>query len=222
MFDRLLPRQIDAEGSLFIQHSLESMGYHFHLGVKTKEIVSDNGQSVLILDNGTAIECDFIQMSLGIRAVTELVNGTAIETNHGIIVNEKMETSVPDVYAAGDCVVVHRRNYGLWTAAKAMGEVAGKNIAGGEAVFSSYTPSTVLKVAGISLVSIGDITASDTRDIQEYKRINREKGIYIKVFSEAGKICGGIVIGDAKIGRTVKNAIGSPVQSIIDVLQLSA
>lgn len=69
-------------------------------------------------------------VSCGVRANTAAAQAAGIEIDRAVVVNERMETSVPDVYGCGDCVQFEGMNYAIWPEAQEQGRVAGANAAG--------------------------------------------------------------------------------------------
>lgn len=192
-FDRLLPRQLDNEGAGRLQSLLEAMGFTFRLGEVTQEISGKDRVDGVCLKSGETLKANAVLFSAGVRSELSLVADSGMETDRGIVVNEQMETSLTGVYAAGDVAQFDDINFCIWPEAVEQGRVAGINMAGGKATFKNTPPSNVLKVAGISLASAGeidvegkmnsDIVASDT--------------VYQKIVKDAdGNIIGCIMLGD--------------------------
>ena len=196
-FDRLLPRQLDAEGAAILQKQLESMGLKFILGAQSKSIKDAGATKILELKDGKAFESNFILVSAGIKPNVSLAQEAGISVNKGIVVNDLMETNFPNVYAAGDVAEHKGRIYGIWPAAHRQGVIAGINMAGGNETYAGTVPSTSLKVAGINLTSMGDILAED-KTVEQVKVKNPDKNLYKKLFTKEGKIIGAIFLGDTK------------------------
>ncbi|MFO0795186.1 MAG: FAD-dependent oxidoreductase [Candidatus Brocadiaceae bacterium] len=196
-FDRLLPRQLDGDGSVMLQKQMEGMGLKFILGAQSRAIQDEGSVRKLSLNDGRVIESDFILASAGIKPNTTLAGEAGISVNKGILVNDRMETNAPDIYAAGDVAEHKGRIYGIWPASQRQGVVAGINMSGGNENYSGTVPSTTLKVAGIHLTSIGDISAED-KTVEHLQLKDTDKNIYKKLFIKDGKIIGAIFLGDKK------------------------
>lgn len=205
-FPRLLPRQMDPDGSEVLCAQMEEMGLRFFLGAKTREILGDEKATGVLLEDGRQIEAGMILISAGIRSDTRLAEDAGIETDkRGIVVDDRMETSVKGIYAAGD-VAEHRGvSYGIWPAAEKQGAVAGINMAGGNALFEGITPSNVLKVAGIELYSAGNIDAEGKCDCIVQK--DKERHLYRKLVIEDGRLRGCILLGTSEGWRKILRAI---------------
>ena len=196
-FDRLLPRQLDSEGSVILQKQMEELGLKFFLDARSKSIKDAGNIKILELKDGKVIESNFILVSAGIKPNISLAQAAGISVNKGIIVNDHMETSIPNIYAAGDAAEHKGRIYGIWPAAQRQGVIAGINMAGGSETYAGTVPSTTLKVAGIHLTSIGDVLTED-KTVEQVKKINPEKNMYKKLFIKEGRLVGAIFLGDAK------------------------
>lgn len=197
IFDRLLPRQLDSEGSVILQKQMEDMGLKFYLGVQSKSIKDAGIMKILELKDGNIIESNFILVSAGIKPNITLAQEAGIPVNKGILVNDHMETNILNIYAAGDVAEHKGRIYGIWPAAQRQGVIAGINMAGGNETYMGTVPSASLKVAGIRLTSLGDILVEDNT-VEQVKVKNPDKNIYKKLFIKDGKIVGAIFLGDMK------------------------
>ena len=197
IFDRLLPRQLDSEGSVILQKQMEVLGLKFFLGAQSKSIKDAGTTKILELKDGKVIESNFILVSAGIKPNISLAQAAGIPVNKGIIVNDCMETSIPNIYAAGDVAEHNGRIYGIWPAAQRQGVIAGINMAGGNETYAGTVPSTSLKVAGIHLTSMGDILVED-KTVEQVKVKNPDTNIYKKLFTKDGRIIGAIFLGDTK------------------------
>jgi nitrite reductase (NADH) large subunit len=205
VFPRLLPRQMDQEGAAILQRRMEAMGYTFHLGAKVKEIIGRDMSEALLLEDGSRIACDMIIISAGIRFNLDLVKKLGMTIDRGLVVNDRMETGVPGIYAAGDLIQHNGMCYGIWPAAEKQGEVAGINMAGGTAEYHGTTLSNTLKVAGIDLFSAGDIDADRKKEALVFS--DHSKAIYKKLVLDHDLIIGAILLNDIRDRRKVMKAI---------------
>lgn len=203
---RLMPRQLDIRASEILEKAVRVNDIDIMLNSQISEIsVREDGVEGFITDDGKFFNCDIITYSIGIRPNINIVKGTSIKTNKGIIVNEKMETSVDDVYAVGDVAEFEGRVYGLWNIAISQGTTAGYNIVGKETKYKYIAPVTTMNAFGLSLFSMGIIDENEGMNIlvEDHKDNNNYKKLFIK----DNKIIGTIVIGDTKISPILKKAI---------------
>lgn len=206
-FPRLLPRQMDTIGAGILKAQLEKTGFSFYLGAKSREITGAATAEALVLDDGTRIDCDMIIISAGVRPNSLLAQKLELPVEKGVIVNNKMETGIPDIYAAGDLVQHNNIFYGLWPAAEKQGEIAGINMAGGNAEYHGTTISNTLKVTGIDLCAAGDIDAEGQKDAIVFKDIDNY--IYKKLVIQDNTIVGAILYGDIKDRQKIMKVLAS-------------
>ncbi|MDO9287648.1 MAG: FAD-dependent oxidoreductase [Thermodesulfovibrionales bacterium] len=204
-FSRLLPKQMDREGAEILKAQMEKMGFTFYLGAKTKEIFGDDRVLGVKLEDGTIIDCNMVIISAGVRPNTELANKIGIKCNRGLPVNDRMETEIQDIYAAGDLIEHRNLYYGIWPAAEKQGEVAGINMAGGSAGYEGTTPSNSLKIAGIDLIAAGDMDADSK--LESIIQKDKEKFLYKKLVIKNDIIAGCILYGDISGWKKIKKAI---------------
>jgi nitrite reductase (NADH) large subunit len=200
--NRLMPRQIDGQASEILQGLLKNLGINTHLSKNTVALEGKNNRlSKIIFADGTELRTDILVISAGIRPRDELAQkcGLKIGERGGIVVNEKMQTSVPNIYAIGECALFEGVIYGLVAPGYEMADVAVDHIVGiSQKSFSSYDMSTKLKLVGIDVASIGNpfLTENEASSIVF---LNPVKGIYKKIVStKDGKhLLGAILVGDA-------------------------
>jgi len=160
-FPRLLPRQMDQDGATVLQIALERLGLRFVLNAQAEAVVNNPSRRGIALRDGRFIAGDMIIISAGITPQTALLDNLPVSKNRGVVVNDFMETGIPDIYAAGDLVEHRNVVYGIWAAAEKHGKVAGANMASSHERYEGTLPSNILKVAGIDLLSAGDIDADN-------------------------------------------------------------
>lgn len=197
-FKTLLPRQLDADGSEILINLLTQKGLSFKLGCATKSINGTKSVKSITLDSGEELVADAIIISAGIRPRLELTKNTDIKINKGIIVNDFMETSVKNIYAAGDIAEHNNVCYGLWLPAKEQGVIAAQNMTNLKTKYTGSKIEARMKVTGISLFSAGDIN----KDGVEIKVIKQDS-IYKKIVFKNNKLYGAISLGDNKFAMTL-------------------
>jgi nitrite reductase (NADH) large subunit len=200
---RLLPRQLDQDGSSILENDLRKLGIGMQLGVKTTEILGKEAVAGVALDNEKEVSGELILISAGVRSDIRLAEDAGIKVNEGVIVNDYLRTSADEVYAAGDVLEFHRKVYGIIPPAIEQARVAAANMLEGEKhVYNGTTEFTTLKIAGISLTSMGLVSPEGPK-YEEIKTIDKQRGVYKKIVLDQGKIVGAIVLGDRKGASTL-------------------
>src|SRR5439155_14999484 len=111
------------------------------------------------------LPCELFLACLGIAPNLELARAAGLAVNRGIVVDARMRTSAPDIFAAGDVAELDGQIHGLWPAAVEQAEVAAVNAVGGDRVHAGTVPTTILKVVGIDLTSIGRFEPASADDV---------------------------------------------------------
>ena len=196
IFPRLLPRQLDQDGATILKDRIEARGINIVLGVKTEEILGKKTVSGILLDNGEELSGNLVLISAGVRSNTDLAVDAGIKVEKGVVVDEHLQTSVNDVYAAGDVAEFRGRVYGIIPAALEQANIAAMNMLEKEKrVYEGTIPSNTLKIVGVDLTSMGLVNPEGPQ-YEEVKKIDKVKGIYKKIVFEQGKIVGAIILGD--------------------------
>jgi len=211
--DRILSATFDKKASGIIEKALNMIGCSMMTGNTVEKIIADREgrvESVILKDN-TRIDCNLVFMAIGVLPRIDLLKGTGIKFNRGILVNEYLQTSIPDIYAAGDVVETYDllanayRPLAILPNASLQGKIAGFNMAGIRKNYPGGLAMNSIELAGIPTISVGltdpSILTDDTRKrgievLQEYQE---ENFVYKKVVLEKNKIIGAIFIN--KIDR---------------------
>ena len=193
---QLMGRQIDEAAGELLQKIAKEEGIHIFTGVQIEEIQGEEHVKGVKLADGTVFEADVIIISAGVRANAQLAKEAGIEVDRAIVVNEKMETSIKDIYACGDCAQYKGNNYGIWPEASEQGKTAGANAAGDEMEYE--VPSLGLSFHGMNTVlyAIGDAGKNEklsyrTMEMKDIARKQYEKYYYVNK-----QLKGAILIGD--------------------------
>jgi NAD(P)H-nitrite reductase large subunit len=202
--DRVLAPVVDERTSQLVEGVLRENGVKIYTGLTIKKVNTRNEfvESVILTD-GREIECDFMVTAVGVVPRIDLVKGTGVEINRGILVNKKMETSVKDVYACGDCaevydfVVEDRRVLPLWPNAYNGGRVAGINMLGEEAEFEG-SAMNAMHFFDIYIINAGLNITDEIAEKEGYEvllRFEPERKIYRRIALKDNVIKGLIFVG---------------------------
>ncbi len=204
---RLLPRQMDIPGAELLQKQMEKMGFRFHLGAQTKEIISEKETLQVLLQDGERIEAGLVLISAGVRPELTLAKALSLKTDRGVQVDDTLKTELDGIYAAGDLIEHRGRYYGIWPAAMEQGRIAGANMAGKKEEYRGTVPSNTLKVVGIDLVSTGEI--DDAGKMESLLAKDEGKNSYRKLVLKDDRMVGAILLGDVRGKDAIQKAIQS-------------
>lgn len=192
----LLPRQLDREGAAVLEILLQNMGIQAVTGATTEAILGNKRVRAVHLKDGREFPTDMVIFSTGIRPEGTLARQASLAVNRGIVVDEHMQTSAPDIYAAGDAAEANGIVYGIVPAAIEQARVAAANmVTPGSAIYSGTLPFTTLKVAGAELTSLGECT-EESEDLLQLRRADPQKGRYRKLALRNGRIVGAILLNE--------------------------
>lgn len=184
---RILPSILDEEGSAIVQERLEARGVNFVLG----DCAVRYAPGLATLRSGKEVPFDILVIAAGVRPNVSLVKEAGGEVNRGIVVNDRQETTIPDVYAAGDNCESYdicsgtRRILALLPNAAFQGETAGRNMAGGDAAFDKAAPFNALGLFDTHIATAGVYEGEAYTDLSEG---------YKKLFVKDNKLVGFILI----------------------------
>ena len=205
-FDWLLPRQLPKEGGKQLEKLILKMGVKVVTGGKVKEMRGEGAVRAVAFEDGSELPAELVLITTGVAADANLAKAAGLKVNKGVVVDEQMRTSEPDIFAAGDISECNGKLYGLWMPAKAQGTVAGHNAAGKNDVFPELPPSAKLKVLGIDLFSIGQIAPTDPNDVLISEAIGED---FIGFVLRDGKLIGASLLGDVSLAAEVKEAVNT-------------
>ncbi|MBM7653360.1 nitrite reductase large subunit NirB [Neobacillus cucumis] len=223
IFDYLMERQLDRTAGKLLQKELEKQGMNFLLEKHTAEILGKNHVTGLKFKDGSKIKADLVVMAVGIKPNIELAQKAGITVNRGIIVNDYLETDVPNIYAVGECAEHRGIAYGLVAPLYQQGQVLAKRICGIENDgYHGSVLSTQLKVSGVDVFSSGKINEDEGTKV--YKMYDDWNGTYKKVLIEDGKIAGAVLFGDTKDGNQLLSLIkkGASIEEYLESSKANA
>jgi nitrite reductase (NADH) large subunit len=202
----LMERQLDETAGKLLQKELENQGMKFLLEKSTEEIYGTDRVEGLKFKDGTHLEADLVVMAVGIKPNIELAKESGIAVNRGIIVNDYLQTDVPNVYSVGECAEHNGIPYGLVAPLYEQAKVLASHMCGLEsAPYKGSVLSTQLKVSGVEVFSAGDFTEDEEK--KSIKIFDEQDGIYKKIVLKGNKIVGAVLFGDSKEGNRLFSMI---------------
>jgi nitrite reductase (NADH) large subunit len=198
---RLMPRQIDEDGSAILVSKLKQLGIHIHTNKSTSKIEGNGKLEGLTFSDGTSLDTDMLVISAGIRPRDELAksSGLSVHQRGGIVVDDFMKTNDENIFAIGEAVVHNNMVYGLVAPGYEMAEVVVRQIVNDQIkAFKGFDMSTKLKLLGVDVASFGDAFGETEGSVPIVLKDSRN-GIYkrINISSDGKHLLGGILVGDA-------------------------
>lgn len=198
----LLPRQLDQEGSSVLQRILESRGINVLVGKEVQRITGKKEVSQVITKDGIEIPAEIVIVCTGIKPRINLVKDI-LEVNRGIIVNDFMETSEEDIFAAGDCTEHRGIIYGLIPPSMEQARIAAHNMIRKDFKYEGSKIAATLKVTNIFLSSFGYTGEEQKLGYAIWKYISEEE--YVKLFIHKDKLKAAIILGVKKAIPLIRN-----------------
>ncbi|HEY7491248.1 MAG TPA: precorrin-3B synthase [Candidatus Tectomicrobia bacterium] len=193
----LLPRQLDQAAAALFAAMVRDKGIEPHVHVGIQELLGSARVQGLQLADGQRFEADLVLVSTGIRPNIDWVKRSGIHCARGVLVDDCMQTSAEQVFAAGDVAEWRAQVTGLWTNAIEQAKVAAANAVGQTAFFRGCVPVTILKCLDIPLVSMGEI-CEDGDAISSRVQHNVALQTYRRVIFRHGLPVGGLLLGTTR------------------------
>jgi nitrite reductase (NADH) large subunit len=196
LLDTLMERQLDSSGGAYLRAKIEELGVHVLLGRSTKAILGGDAVTGVEFSDGSMLEADLVVVAAGIRPNVELGRRAGLAVNRGIVVNDFMETSDPDIFAVGECTEHKGICYGLVAPLFEQGKVLAATITGNKGpTYTGTIQAAKLKIMGVDVFSAGDWAEGSGVEPVRYE--DPGLGVYKKVTLRDGKLAGVILVGDA-------------------------
>ncbi|MDR6718671.1 nitrite reductase large subunit NirB [Paenibacillus sp. 2003] len=212
----IMNRQLDEKAAAMLQQELEDQGMSFLLSKNTQKITGRSQAQGLLFTDGSKLEAQVVIVAVGIRPNVDLARRSGIATNRAIMVDDYMRTSVPDIYAVGECAEHRGISYGLVAPLYEQGKVLAHTLCGQETPeYKGSIPYSQLKVSGVDVFSAGEISGEGMQTAIQH--LDGIQGTYKKVLMQAGKVRGAILFGDTAEGT----ALLGLVQRGADVAELA-
>lgn len=195
----LMERQLDPAAGNLLRHAVEDRGIQVITEANTKAIVGDEKVEAVVLEDGLEIPTDLVVMAVGIRPNTGLAKQAGLDVGRGVLVDDRMRTSDPDILSIGECVEFRGNVYGLVAPLYEMAEVVATELLGKvERRFANSATATKLKVTGIDLFSAGDFAEGEDRE--EIVLRDASRNIYRRLVIQENYLIGAVLFGDTADG----------------------
>lgn len=194
LMDRLMERQLDGEAGALLAGAMRARGVEVVLGAQTETILGEGRVTGVRLKDGREFPADLVVLAAGIRPNADLARAAGLAVNRGIVVDDGLATSDPDIFAIGECAEHRGQVYGLVEPAYEQAEALAARLAGRAATYEGSVVATNLKVSGVNLFSAGDFlgeAGTETLLLRDPAR-----GFYRKLVLRGDRLVGALLQGD--------------------------
>ncbi|MDR3712530.1 MAG: molybdopterin-dependent oxidoreductase [Puia sp.] len=194
---RFLNKQLDSLGSQLLHEQMIDMGCDIYYNDEVQLCYGESRLQGIRLKSGHYISCDAMILAIGTIPNIELAKDSGLSCRHGVIVNERLQTSDPAVYAIGEIAEREGKLFSITAAAEQQGEVVAKWLAGDMNIrYEGTLAMNIIKIPGFDLCSLGIPECPDNREYEEILFIDRSKRYYKKCIVHRDRLVGAILIGD--------------------------
>ena len=200
LMDVLMERQLDSAAGFLLTQALIERGVETVLSAQSEAILGAGGKVTgLQLQDGRILPCSILVMAVGIRPNTALAKACDLSVGRGVVVDDQMCSSDPDIYAIGECAEHRGIAYGLVAPIWDMCRTLAATLTGDAAAsYGGSMLSTRLKVSGVDVFSAGNFAGGEGCEDIVFRDAGR--GVYKRVVLQDGKIAGAVLFGDADDG----------------------
>jgi len=195
LMDTLMERQLDPAGGTYLRDKIEALGVQVLLGRRTQALLGGRDVTGVEFSDGSRIDADLVVVAAGIRPNVDLGRKAGLTVNRGIVVNDYMETSHPDIFAVGECVEHNGVCYGLVAPLLEQAKVLAATISGHRGpTYAGSVQAAKLKIMGVDVFSAG--AWEDGPGASPVRFEDPALGVYKKVVLRDGRLSGVILVGD--------------------------
>jgi len=201
--ERVMPSVLDVAGAKLITEKIKDSGVNLYTKTVTERIEKlEDGSFIIHLKDKEAVKADFIIVGTGVRSNMQFIEGTGIEHDRAIFVDEYMQTNIEGIYSAGDVAAGpttfgdEHLTHALWPTAVEMGEVAGANMAGKSIRYRGSLNMNVTQMYHVTVASMG-LFNDDHIDRSYVFDMNKYKG-YIKICFKNDFVVGACLVGESE------------------------
>ncbi len=199
MGERLMQRQLDATASMILEEELLDRGIDVYCGDVVMDYLGHGRIRGVLTKADRHLSCDALIVAVGTRPNIGLAVRTELHHSRGVTVNDHLQTSDPDIYAAGEIAEHHSELYGITPAAEEQAAIAAAHIAGDVwATYEGSVPFNILKIHGLDVCALGKSVVPE-KEADEYEEIvltDLRRQIYKKCVIKNDRLVGAILVGD--------------------------
>jgi len=218
---RLMNRQLDILGSQLLQDELIDKGIEIYYNDEIDRFLGTSSITGIKLKSGLKIDCTTLVMAIGTTPNIEIAKAADLICKRGVVVNDYMQTSDPDIFAIGEIAAHKGQLFGITAAAEQQAEIVARYLGGNIARYYDGSISmNILKIHGMDMCSLGEVECPDDPAYEEVVFIDKAKRYYKKCIIHKDHLIGAILIGDKVEFLEYKNLIENKIELSEKRLQL--
>ncbi|MBF0257676.1 MAG: NAD(P)/FAD-dependent oxidoreductase [Desulfamplus sp.] len=223
-----LSMQVDEVAGRMLLGEMLSYGFEIRVGASVEAFESDicekdkdspekNNKhervSAVLLNTGERLACELVIAGKGVIPAHSFVPRDLVAVDLGIIVNSRMETTTPNIYAAGDvaeCIDISRQSpwiNAIWPEAAIQGRIAGQNMAGRKVHHKGSLSRNVMRVFGLDVMTIGLANAGEESDLKFFRTPDTTKGYYRSLVFKGDIMVGAVLVNNIEQGGVLRALI---------------
>ncbi|GAM11053.1 NADH-dependent phenylglyoxylate dehydrogenase subunit epsilon [Geobacter sp. OR-1] len=203
--DRILSAAFDRPAGRIVAKKMKANGIDVITEDTVVKIEGDGADiSGVLLKSGDVIPCDTVVVAIGVRPAAGFLKGSAIEVNRGVVVDDRMESSVKGVFAAGD--VAEARDFfssqknpmPIWPDAYIQGDIAGTAMTGADKEYAGGLAMNSIEFFKVSTISMGITNPANASEYEVLTYQNTESYQYRKIVLKENRLVGAVLVGNVE------------------------
>jgi NAD(P)H-nitrite reductase large subunit len=214
-----LSQQVDPFTGSLVLDKLKQNGLEVKVGLEvTRFMGRDNKLVGAELSDGSQQECQLAVVGKGVDPAIGFLQGTGIEADLGVLVDDRLRTSVQDIFAAGDVAehldLARGRPWvnAIWPEAAEQGRVAGLNMAGQDVGYPGSLSRNVLRIFDLDIFSCGVVNPEDEQDCQILEDYNPGRGTFRRLVLSSDRLLGAVCVNQIQQAGILMQLIRSGMQ----------
>jgi nitrite reductase (NADH) large subunit len=204
LFDTLMNRQVDKTGAVMLRRAVEQLGITVRTSANTKAVLGARRAEAVLLGGGDRLPAELVVFASGVKPRIDLAVDSDVPTNSGIVVDDRLQTELTNLYAVGECAEHDDRVYGTVQPVYEQCAVLADVLTGAnpDTRYRGSKVYTRLKVVGIEVASMGDIEPREADD-EVVQVIEEKRGVYHKLIIRDDRLAGAVLVGDASAAASL-------------------
>ncbi|MCU1693457.1 MAG: nitrite reductase large subunit [Frankiales bacterium] len=205
----LMDVQLDAVGGAVLRRAVEALGVGVHLGSFASSVTGNRRVTGVGLADGRHVDGDLVVLACGVRPEVGLARAAGLNVERGVLVDDQLTTSDPDVFALGECSQHRGQVYGLVAPAWEQATVLAEVLTGGDASYTGSRTVARLKAMDLDVAAMGDVTPGLEdcgAGVEVLSFADPVRHVYKKLVVTDGVVTGAVLLGDLSTAGPVTQA----------------